>query len=254
MEGGIRDDMLEFFGNIRIDIGGIDLSLQAVDGQGTAAGFQRKGTDVHHADAQLGIALGQHRADDAGTTAEVEQLAPHGGQAGQQHLAAEIQPVGAEHPGQGHDGQIRCPGPALIATEPGVQLERGDRLAELGMIEGAAAGGVPFDGPVTIGRQQLVGPVDAASVLARQQQIGTRLQQGGHHGQQVLRLGLGLGHQQQQGIEAGSAAELVIEQDVVAQRPLLAEVVAIIRREDRQASGQFGQLARIVILQGAADQ
>ena len=246
--------MLESFGNIGVDIRGIDSPLQTVDRQGAAAGFERKGADVHHVHRQCRVAFGQYRADDAGATAKVEQLALHGWEARQQHLAAEIQPVGAEDPWQCHDGQLGIAGLALITAEPGIQLERGDRLAELAMIEGAAAGRVAFDRFLTIGSQQLVGPVDAAAVLASEEQLGARLQQRGHHGQQILRLGLGLGHQQQQGIEARAPAELVIEQDALTQGRLLAAVIAVIRGEDRQGVGQLGQLTRVIILQGTTHQ
>ena len=246
--------MLESFGNIGIDIRGIDSSLQAVDRQGAAAGLERQGADVHHVHRQCRVAFGQDGADDAGATAKVEQLARHGREARQQHLAAEIQAVGAEDPRQCHDGQLGIPGLALIAAEPGIQLEGGDRLAELAVIEGAAAGGVAFYRLLAIGGQQLVGPVDAAPVLAGEEQVCTAFEQRRHHGQQILRLGLGLGHQQQQGIEARAPAELVIEQDALTQGRLLAAVIAVIRGEDRQGVGQLGQLTRVIILQGTTHQ
>ncbi|MNH22272.1 hypothetical protein D3C79_821220 [compost metagenome] len=69
-----------------------------------------------------------------------------------------------------------------------------------------------------------------------------------------MRLGLGLGHQQQQGIETRGTAELVIEQDALTQGRLLAAVIAVIRGEDRQGVGQLGQLTRVIILQGTTHQ
>ncbi len=133
------------------------------------------------------------------------RIALHRWHGSQQHLGAEIQLGGAEDAGQRQHGQLGITGLALVAAKPAIQIERGDRFAELTVIEGAAAGRVTFDWLFAIGGQQLVGAIDAAAVFTGQEQVGTRFQQGGHHGQQILCLGLGLGHQQQQGIEAGGA-------------------------------------------------
>ena len=172
---------------------------------------------------------------------------------GQQHLGAEIQLGGAEDAGQCQHGQLGITGLALVAAKPAIQIERGDRFAQLAMIERAAARRVTFDRLFAIGGQQLVGAIDAAAVFTGEEQIGTRFQQGGHHGQQILCLSLGLGHQQQQGIEAGGATELVVEQDSLAEGGLLAAVVAVIGGKDGQGPGQARQLAGVVILQRATD-
>lgn len=82
---------------------------QTVDRQGSAAGLQCQGIDIHHGDGQGRVALGQHGTDDAGAAAKVEQLARYGGRLASSIWVPRSRPSALKTPGRAMTVRVVSP-------------------------------------------------------------------------------------------------------------------------------------------------